>query len=104
MIGTMGAFIGDEKTETQNTTPESFELHSLFRKMLDAGCTHVVMEASSQGFKLKRTDGIRFAYGAFLNLSTDHISPAEHKDFDEYKDCHINFIYTDKNTIQYCKQ
>ncbi len=22
----------------------------------------------------------------------------DHKDFDEYKDCHINFIYTDKNT------
>lgn len=87
MIGTVGAYIGDEKIETKNTTPESFELHSLFSKMLDAGCSHVVMEASSQGFKLKRTAGIMFDYGAFLNLSPDHISPEEHKDFDEYRDC-----------------
>lgn len=87
MIGTVGAYIGDEKIETKNTTPESFELHSLFSKMLDAGCSHVVMEASSQGFKLKRTAGIMFDYGAFLNLSPDHISPEEHKDFNEYRDC-----------------
>lgn len=87
MIGTVGAYIGEEKIETKNTTPESFELHSLFAKMLSAGCSHVVMEASSQGFKLKRTAGIMFDYGAFLNLSPDHISPQEHKDFEEYRDC-----------------
>ncbi len=87
MIGTVGAYIGSEKIETKNTTPESFELHSLFARMLENGCTHVVMEASSQGFKLKRTAGILFDYGAFLNLSPDHISPIEHKDFEEYRDC-----------------
>ncbi|MBR3965331.1 MAG: UDP-N-acetylmuramoyl-L-alanyl-D-glutamate--2,6-diaminopimelate ligase [Clostridia bacterium] len=87
MIGTVGAFIGDEQLETKNTTPESFELHSFFRRMLDAGCTHVVMEVSSQGLKLKRTAGLTFDLGAFLNLSPDHISPAEHKSFEEYRDC-----------------
>lgn len=87
MIGTIGAYIGDEKIPTQNTTPESYELHSLFSKMLEKGCSHVVMEVSSQGLKLKRTAGIQFDYGAFLNLSPDHISPNEHKDFEEYKDC-----------------
>lgn len=87
MIGTVGAYIGDEKIETKNTTPESFELHSLFSRMVSAGCSHVVMEASSQGFKLKRTAGITFDYGAFLNLSPDHISPEEHADFNEYRDC-----------------
>lgn len=87
MIGTVGAYIGDEKIPIKNTTPESFELHSLFARMVEKGCTHVVMEASSQGFKLKRTAGITFDYGVFLNLSPDHISPAEHKDFEEYRDC-----------------
>lgn len=87
MIGTIGAYIGDEKIPTKNTTPESYELHSLFSKMLEKGCSHVVMEVSSQGLKLKRTAGIQFDYGAFLNLSPDHISPNEHKDFDEYKAC-----------------
>lgn len=87
MIGTIGAYIGDEKLPTVNTTPESFELHSLFSRMLSKGCTHVVMEVSSQGLKLKRTAGISFDFGAFLNLSPDHISPNEHKDFEEYKAC-----------------
>lgn len=87
MIGTIGAYIGDEKIPTKNTTPESYELHSLFKQMLDSGCSHVVMEVSSQGLKLKRTCGIQFHYSAFLNISPDHISPNEHKDFNEYLDC-----------------
>ena len=87
MIGTIGAYIGDEKIPTKNTTPESYELHYLFHQMVEKGCTHVVMEVSSQGLKLKRTHGIQFNYGAFLNISPDHISPNEHKDFDEYMNC-----------------
>ena len=87
MIGTLGAFIGGERIPTKNTTPESYELHSLFARMVEAGCTHLVMEASSQGFKLHRTDGIQFDFGAFLNLSPDHIGPGEHADFGEYLHC-----------------
>ena len=87
MIGTLGAYIGEEKLPTKNTTPESYELHSLFAKMRDAGCKYVVMEVSSQGLKQKRTAGITFDYGVFLNLSVDHISEGEHADFEEYKAC-----------------
>lgn len=99
MIGTVGAYIGDEKIETRNTTPESFELHSFFSKMLDAGCSHVVMEVSSQGVKLKRTAGIIFDYGAFLNISPDHIGPEEHKDFDEYLNCKKMMFHQVKHAI-----
>lgn len=87
MIGTIGAYVGQEKIPTKNTTPESYELHSLFAQMVEKGCSHVVMEVSSQGLKLKRTFGIQFHYGAFLNISPDHISPNEHKDFEEYMAC-----------------
>ncbi len=87
MIGTIGAMIGGEKVKTANTTPESYQLHALFRRMADAGCTHLVMEASSQGFKLRRTAGIQFDVGVFLNLSPDHIGPGEHADFEEYLQC-----------------
>ena len=87
MIGTIGALIGGEKVTTKNTTPESYELHSLFARMADAGCSHVVMEASSQGFKLHRTAGIRFDVGVFLNLSPDHIGAGEHESFEEYLHC-----------------
>lgn len=87
LIGTTGAYIGQQRIETKNTTPESFELHSLFAQMVSKGCDTVVMEASSQGFKLWRTAGILFNYGAFLNISPDHISPGEHESFEEYMSC-----------------
>lgn len=87
MIGTVGAVIGKELLKTKNTTPESYELHSLFARMVEEGCSHVVMEASSQGFKLHRTAGILFDVGVFLNLSPDHIGDGEHASFEEYRDC-----------------
>ena len=43
------------------------------------------MEVSSQGLQYDRVLGIEFAVGIYLNLSPDHISPTEHKDFEEYK-------------------
>ena len=99
MIGTIGAFIGDEKIPTQNTTPESYELHYLFDKMVKAGCRYVVMEVSSQGLKQKRTAGIIFDYGAFLNISPDHIAAGEHADFEEYLNCKKMLFRQTKNTV-----
>jgi len=88
MIGTLGAFIGREKVaEGVNTTPEPITLHRLLRQMADAGCTHVVLEASSQAMKLHRLEGITFDAAVFLNLSPDHIGHGEHADFKEYCGC-----------------
>jgi len=92
MIGTLGAYIGEKHIETKNTTPESYELQELFSKMVEEGCKVVFMEVSSQAVKLKRIEGIRFAVGAFTNLSSDHIGPGEHKDFEEYKNCKKDFF------------
>ncbi len=87
LIGTTGVLIGQEKLPTKNTTPESYELHKLFREMVNKGCKYAVMEVSSQGLKLHRTAGIFFDYGIFTNLSPDHIGPAEHESFEEYLEC-----------------
>ncbi len=87
LIGTIGAFINDEYIPLKNTTPMSYDLHKMFRKMVDAGCEYVVMETSSQGFKLDRTLGIQFDYGIFTNFSRDHIGPAEHETMEEYLEC-----------------
>ena len=73
LVGTNGNMIGDEFIHTERTTPESFELQRLFRQMADAGCTHVVMEVSSHSLVLNRVEGIRFAAGAFTNLTQDHL-------------------------------
>jgi len=88
MIGTLGAYIGTQKLyDAANTTPEPIALHRTLRQMADAGCSHVVMEVSSQAMKLRRVYGIPFAAGLFLNLSPDHIGGAEHADFSEYRAC-----------------
>ena len=87
LIGTIGALIGEEKLPAKNTTPESYELHKMFRAMVDAGCEYVVMEVSSQGLKMHRVAGIVFDYGIFTNLSPDHIGPNEHATFEEYQEC-----------------
>ena len=88
MIGTLGAYIGRKLlTDSPNTTPEPVALHRMLRQMADDGCTHVVMEVSSQAMKLHRVDGIIFDAALFLNLTPDHIGGAEHADFDEYRAC-----------------
>ena len=73
LIGTNQNMIGGEILPTERTTPESFELQGLFRRMADAGCTHVVMEVSSHALYLKRVDGVHFAAGIFTNLTQDHL-------------------------------
>lgn len=87
MIGTTGIVIGGEVTPTVNTTPESYRLQESFDQMVKAGCEYMVMEVSSQAFKMHRVDGIRFDYGLFTNISPDHIGPDEHADFEEYLRC-----------------
>ena len=87
LIGTIETIVGDERIPSANTTPESYRIQELFRKMVDEGCTHVVMEVSSQALKLHRTAGINFDIGVFTNLSPDHIGPNEHEDFEDYLSC-----------------
>lgn len=87
LIGTICAMIGNEKIETHNTTPNSYEVQKLFSQMVKAGCKYAVMEVSSQGLKMDRVAGIEFDYGIFTNLSVDHIGPNEHENFEEYMYC-----------------
>lgn len=87
LIGTIETIMGEEAVPSCNTTPESYQIHESFRKMVDAGCKAVVMEVSSQGLKLDRTAGICFDIGVFTNLGPDHIGPNEHASFEEYMNC-----------------
>ncbi len=87
LVGTIEAVIGQEHIPANNTTPESYVLQEYFAKMVEAGCDTVVMEVSSQGLMLHRTQGFIFDYGIFTNIEPDHIGPLEHKDFDDYMHC-----------------
>lgn len=84
LIGTNQDLIGDEVVPTERTTPESLELQELFARMRSAGCTHVVMEASSHALALDRVYGIHYAVGIFTNLTQDHLD--FHKTMEAYCD------------------
>ena len=83
LIGTIRNMIGDEEIPTERTTPESYDLQALFRRMADAGCTHVVMETSSHALYLHRVAGVRFHVGIFTNLTEDHLD--FHKTMENYR-------------------
>ena len=73
LVGTNRNMIGERELPAHRTTPESYELQALLRQMADAGCTHVVMEASSHALVQRRTAGLTFAAGVFTNLTQDHL-------------------------------
>ena len=87
LIGTIEVIIGNEHIHSENTTPESFALQEYMAKMVEAGCDSVVMEVSSQGLMLHRTQGFTFDIGIFTNIEPDHIGPNEHRDFEDYMHC-----------------
>ena len=87
LIGTIETIIGDTHIHAENTTPQSYLIQKYFRQMADEGCDTVVMEVSSQGLMLHRTQGFVFDFGIFTNLEPDHIGENEHKDFADYMRC-----------------
>lgn len=93
-IGSNGIYYAGYEFSTINTTPESIDLHSYMRKMINAGIRTLVMEVSSQALKLARVYGIKFSTCVFTNLSPDHIGEHEHHDFNEYMECKRS-LFTD---------
>ena len=87
LIGTIETIIGEEHMPAHNTTPESYILQEAFARMVEVGCEAVVMEVSSQGLMMHRTQGFLFDYGIFTNMEPDHIGPNEHASFEEYMAC-----------------
>ncbi len=60
-----------------------FQLQSILRKMVKAGCQYAVVEVSSEGIKQSRHLGINFDYVVFTNLTPEHLE--SHGGFENYK-------------------
>ncbi|EFG27318.1 UDP-N-acetylmuramoyl-L-alanyl-D-glutamate-lysine ligase [Scardovia inopinata] len=78
---------GHTFVESDLTTPESLDLFRMMRQAVSQGMKYLIMEVSSQAYKVDRVYGLTFALGAFLNISPDHISPIEHPSFEDYFYC-----------------
>ena len=96
-IGTDGTFIGNNRTDTANTTPDIYVLNKIFNESLSEGINHAVLEASSHGLVQNRLNGIDFDYGVFTNLSTEHLD--YHKTMDEYFQAKMVLFKNSKNQV-----
>lgn len=94
LIGTIQNMIGDEIIATQNTTPNAYDLNSLFALMREKGCTYVIMEVSSHALDQCRVYDLDFEVAMFTNLTQDHL------------DYHItmeNYLAAKKKLFSMCK-
>ncbi len=82
VIGTINYRFANQAFPNPMTTPESLDLQRILAEMLQAGVTHVVMEASSHAMDLHRIKGCRFDMAVFTNLSQDHLD--YHGDMQSY--------------------
>jgi UDP-N-acetylmuramoyl-L-alanyl-D-glutamate--2,6-diaminopimelate ligase len=65
------------------TMPGRFVIQKFLRQAKDAGCTHVVLEVTSEGMLQHRHRFINFHTAVFTNLSPEHIE--RHGSFEKYK-------------------
>ena len=90
---------GVNYVESDLTTPESFDAFKMMREAVDNGMKYLVMEVSSQAYKVNRVYGLKFDVAAFLNISPDHISPIEHPTFEDYLYCKRQIIANTKSLV-----
>ena len=94
LIGTIQNMIGDEVIPASNTTPNAYDLNSLFADMVDKGCDYAVMEVSSHALDQCRVYELDFEAAIFTNLTQDHL------------DYHItmeNYLEAKKKLFKMCK-
>jgi UDP-N-acetylmuramoyl-L-alanyl-D-glutamate--2,6-diaminopimelate ligase len=71
-----------EPNLTRQTTLESLEVQAWMRRMVDAGCRAIALEATSHGLALGRLDEIRFAGAVYTSITHEHLD--FHKTWEAY--------------------
>jgi UDP-N-acetylmuramoyl-L-alanyl-D-glutamate--2,6-diaminopimelate ligase len=89
-LGTVGVVSPSGTKMLKHTTPDPIELHRILAALAAEGVTHLALEASSHGLQQRRVDGIKFAAGAFTNISRDHLD--YHATVEDYFDQKLRLI------------
>lgn len=100
VIGTIRNYIGSVAVESNMTTPLPSRLYALIAEMRDAGCSYLVMEASSHALAFEKLAGIHPKIGIFTNLTPEHLD--YHKNMENYAAAKaILFSMADCSVINY---
>ena len=95
---------------TRQTTVEALEIHRLLRQMVDAGRSHAVLEATSQGLEQERLRGCAFDVAAVTNVTSDHMDwhkthenylAAKRRLFEQLKPSGVAILNADDSSLEY---
>ncbi len=83
---------GARKNHYRQSTPEATEIHRILSEMVENGCTHAVIEATSHGLSPinNRLGSIVFSAGILTNISHEHLE--FHKTLERYIDDKANLF------------
>ncbi len=86
MISTVNAVIGDQELDTgfHVTTPEAPDVQNYLAQMVEAGITHVVLEATSHGLAQGRVTACDFDLGVVTNITHEHLD--YHGTYEAYRE------------------
>jgi UDP-N-acetylmuramoyl-L-alanyl-D-glutamate--2,6-diaminopimelate ligase len=82
LLSTVQNEIDDVSVIATHTTPDPIQLNELLARMIEAGCTHCFIEASSHAIWQERIAGLDLDGAVFTNITHDHLD--YHKTFDAY--------------------
>ena len=82
MLSTIQSRLDQQILPADLTTPDALQLHALLARMVDQGCTHCFMEASSHAMVQGRLAGVPLAGAVFMNITHEHLD--YHATFDAY--------------------
>lgn len=94
VLGTIKFQIGDksERNLKKMTMPGRFFVQKFLRDAVDAGCTHAVIEMTSEGAKQFRQRFVNMDALIFTNLSPEHIE--SHGSYEKYRDAKLSIART----------
>ena len=95
LIGTVQNMIGDRVLPAGHTTPDSYDMQSMFNLMVAEGCDYCVMEISSHALDQQRAAGCVFDVGVFTNLTQDHL---------DYHGTMENYMAAKKKLFSMCRR
>lgn len=72
-----------EDNTTNRTTLGRWQLQRRLHEMVEAGCTHAIIEVASEGIAWHRVWGIPFDVAVFTNLAPEHLN--FHKTMENYR-------------------
>jgi UDP-N-acetylmuramoyl-L-alanyl-D-glutamate--2,6-diaminopimelate ligase len=86
LISTVSAVIGDETLDTglHVTTPGADAVQHYLARMVAAGLTHAVLEATSHGLAQGRVNGVDFDIAVLTNVTHEHLD--FHGTWEAYRD------------------